>query len=167
MRPEKRIAGGVSISGNLPALSVLFLLARLNNSGAANGKGPKTMTSSNNPYNSPEAHANRPLTETDRTEIFKLATRSLEHWFGYRFEGGMTDDELANALEVSLGIFGGSGGPNRTSVEFTGSGLRIWGGWHIVNHCADKPLFEGKRTIAMAREVYGIPNPEDEQLSLL
>lgn len=125
------------------------------------------MTGVNKPDKSPAQRVNRPLTDADRIEIFKLATGSLVHWFGDRFTTGMTDHELASALEISLGIFGGSGGPNRPSIVFTGSGLRIWGGWHVVNHGAEKPLFEGKRTIAMAREIYGIPNPEDEQLSLL
>ncbi len=79
----------------------------------------------------------------------------------------MSDEELKSALERSLGIFRGSGGPNRLSVSFKGSGLRIWGGWHAVNHVKEAPLFSGKATITMGREVYGIPNPDETQLTLL
>ncbi len=109
----------------------------------------------------------RPLTQADRIEIFRLATRSFARRFADRFEAGMTDDELADALISSLGIFGGISGPDRFSVTFTGSNLRIWGGWHVVNHVKEKPLFEGKATIAMAREVYGIFDPDDRQSRLI
>lgn len=79
----------------------------------------------------------------------------------------MTEDELKEALETSLGIFGGSGGPGRVSVMFQGAGLKIWGGWTTANHVVTPPLFAGEQTIAMAREVYGIANPNDDQLQLL
>ncbi len=107
-----------------------------------------------------------PLSREDKIEIFHLATRSLVHWYGDHFKRGMSDEELKSALERSLGIFGGSGGPNRLSVSFKGSGLRIWGGWHAVNHVKEAPLFSGKATIAMAREVYGITDPDEKQKSL-
>lgn len=108
----------------------------------------------------------RLLTEAERFDIFKTATRSFVRWYGDRFAAGMTDEELSEALEAALGIFGGSGGPGRPSIAFTGSGLRIWGGRHIVNHVTEKPLFAGKATIAMARRVYAIPDPGDRQLDL-
>ena len=78
----------------------------------------------------------------------------------------MTDKELRAALEVTLGIFGGSGGPDCLSVSYNGSGLRIWGGWHVVNHVVEPPLYSGKATVAMARTVYNISDPEDNQLAL-
>lgn len=108
----------------------------------------------------------RPLTQADREEIFRIATTSLVHRYGDRFAAGMTDDELAAALETALGIFGGSAGPGRPSVTFTGAGLRIWGGWHIVNHVTEKPLFAGSATIAMARTTYAIADPDNKQLDL-
>lgn len=108
----------------------------------------------------------RQLTQADRIEVFRLATRSVTRHFKEQIEIGMTDDELAAALEQILGIFGGSSGPDRLSVAYTGAGLRIWGGWHVVNHVAEQPLFSGRQTIAMAREVYGISNPDDQQLNL-
>lgn len=46
-------------------------------------------------------------------------------------------------------------------------GLKIWGSWQGINHVQDRPLFEGRATIAMAREVYGIRDPADRQMSFL
>lgn len=108
----------------------------------------------------------RQLSEADRLEIFRIATRGLVHWHGDQMKSGMTDAELEAALVTSLGIFGGCAAPGKPSVSFAGAGLRIWGGWSIVNHSKEKPLFAGKRTVAMAREVYAIPNPDSQQLSL-
>lgn len=79
----------------------------------------------------------------------------------------MTDAELGTALTEVLGIFGGSGGLDCLSVTFTGTGLRIWGGWHVVNHSIERPLLSGKKTIEMARQAYGIADPENPQLLLL
>ena len=107
------------------------------------------------------------LSKADRIAVFKLATRSLHHWYGNQLSAGMTEIELEDALKKVLGIFGGSGGPEQLSITHQGAGLKIWGGWHTVNHIEEKPLFAGAATIAMAREVYAIPNPDDPQMSLL
>ena len=106
------------------------------------------------------------LSHCDRIAVFRLATRSLAIHHTEAVKSGMTNEELECALADCLGIFGGSGGPDRLSVSFKGAGLKIWGGWHNVNHVSEPPLFEGKQTLAMAREVYGIPDPQDNQLSL-
>ena len=108
----------------------------------------------------------RPLTEADKVMIFKLATASLPRRYGETIKSGMSDEDLSNALQSVLGIFGGSGGPGRPSISFTGSGLRIWGGWHIVNHVTEKPLFAGNATIAMARTIYKIGDPGNKQIDL-
>jgi len=108
----------------------------------------------------------RSLSEADRVEVFRIATKGFERRYGHRFAEGMTNKELDNALTEILGIFGGSGGPNRLSVTFKGSGLCIWVGWQPVNHVQEEPLFAGKATVAMARTVYGIDDPDDNQLSL-
>ena len=108
----------------------------------------------------------RPFTEADKELAFRLATRSLPRRYAEQIKTGMTDAQLEEALKEVLGIFGGSGGPDRPSITFTGSGLRIWGGWHVVNTQTEKPLFAGKRTIAMARQVYGIADPNNNQLDL-
>lgn len=107
-----------------------------------------------------------PLSQADRLEVFKSATSGLMRHCGGKQQTGMTDAELGAALEMTLGVFGGSGGPDKLSVTFQGAGLKIWGGWHVVNHVKEKPLFAGRQTVAMAREVYNIPNPDNDQLSL-
>ena len=108
----------------------------------------------------------RLLTEADKEAVFRVATVSLPCRYADDFAKGMTDDQLANALRSVLGIFGGSGGPGKLSVSFTGSGLRIWGGWHVVNHVTEKPLFSGKATTTMARSVYRIADLKKKQMEL-
>jgi hypothetical protein len=108
----------------------------------------------------------RPLSQAERVAAFKAATNSFKHHFGKRFASGMTDDELTAALQMSLGIFGGSGGPGRMNLTLQGAGLKIWASWGVHNHVTDKPLFAGKATIAMAREVYRIADPSSPQMSL-
>jgi hypothetical protein len=107
-----------------------------------------------------------PLTQAERIEVFRLATRGLVHRYGEQFKAGMNEAELRSALETSLGLFGGSGGPDGPSVSHTGAGLRIWGGRHTVNHHIQKPLFAGDVTVAMAREVYSISDPQSGRLKL-
>ena len=108
-----------------------------------------------------------PLTNAEKLVVFKLATQSFPKRYAEAIKVGMTDEELESALKQYLGIFGGSGGPNRLSVAFQGSGLKIWGGWHTINHVTEKPLFFGKKAIDMAREVYSITDREDRQYQLL
>ncbi len=76
------------------------------------------------------------------------------------------DEALTSALERFLGIWDGSCGPGRLDVIFQGLGLKIWGGLHFVNHHEEKPLFQGRITLAMARLTYGIADPDDDQMSL-
>jgi hypothetical protein len=109
----------------------------------------------------------RALNEADKEEAFRIATRALPKWYAEQLAKGMTDKELTTALEQVLGIFGGSCGPGRMDVAHQAAGLKIWGGWHIVNHHTEKPLFQGARTLAMARHVYGVSDPDDAQMSFL
>jgi hypothetical protein len=108
-----------------------------------------------------------PLTQAERIEIFKLATRGLVHHYGEQFKAGMSDVDLRSALAESLGLFGGIGSPDGPSVAYTGAGFRIWGGRQTVNHHTQKPLFAGDATVAMPREIYGISDPQNGQLKLL
>lgn len=112
----------------------------------------------------------RPLTRSEREWVFRRATHGFEgsaaRW-ALHTGTGLTDPELAEALRFELGIYGGSGGPGEISIAFQGAGLRIWGGFETPNTVTDAPLFEGAATIAMARETYGIRDPEDRQLSFL
>ena len=112
------------------------------------------------------AKDHRPLKQEDKELAFRNATVSFPRQYADQIVTGMTDDELSQALQATLGIFGGSGGPDQLNVTHKGSGLKIWASWHVHNHVAEKPLFAGKATIAMAREVYGVADPEDGQMRL-
>jgi hypothetical protein len=106
------------------------------------------------------------LSEADRELVFRQATSALPKWYSEQIATGMTDAELTSALEAALGIWGGSFGPDKLDVVHKGAGLKIWGGWHIVNHVTDPPLFQGAQTLAMARHLYAIANPDEPQLTL-
>ena len=108
-----------------------------------------------------------PLTEVEKREVFRLATQSFPKRFAREIENGMTNGELEQALNDYFGIFGGSGGPDRLSVTYQGAGLKIWGGWHTVNHVKEKPLYSGKQAVAIARELNQIRDPTNMQGSLL
>lgn len=111
----------------------------------------------------------RPLTEVARRDGFIRATGGYsgarQRW-AERAAHGMSNTELAEALALELGIFGGLGGPNCLSLTYQGAGLKIWISWETHNHVTMKPTFEGKGTIATARLVYGISDPADRQLAL-
>jgi len=116
-------------------------------------------------------HAMAELSRTDKRNAFIAVTGNTENakarW-RQRSETGLTDDDLIDALRYELGIFGGSSKTeSRPSITYQGAGLKIWAGWHTVNHCQEQPIFEGMATIKMACETFGIANPDDEQLSLL
>lgn len=107
------------------------------------------------------------LTREDVEEAFRRSTNSFagaaERWEA-RTKSGLTDDELAHALRYELGIAGGSSGRGSLSVAYQGASLKIWAGragWPLT-----PPILEGQRTIAFAREYYGIPDPSDEQMNL-
>ena len=109
----------------------------------------------------------RPLTRKDKEAAFRAATKSLPLRYADEIARGMTEAELTKALEQVLGIFGGSCGPGRLDVLHQGSGLKIWAGWHSVNHVTEAPIFRGRQTVAMARVTYAIRAPGDRQMSLL
>lgn len=112
------------------------------------------------------AREGRVFTRADKEEVFRIATRALPKWYAEAIAKGMADAELTAALEQVLGIFGSSCGPGRMDVAHQAAGLKIWGGWHFVNQHTEKPLFQGAATLAMARHVYGIANPDDDQMAL-
>lgn len=114
----------------------------------------------------PTNNSATPLTRTDQELIFRKATSGFVHCYEAQFSKGMSDSELWKALQESLGIFGGSGGPGSPSITYRGAGLKIWGAWEVINHVTTAPLFSGHATIAMAREVYGIADPDMDQLDL-
>jgi hypothetical protein len=105
----------------------------------------------------------------EKAWAFYRATHSIENaaarW-KVRAELGMSDSELAEHLEYELGLFGGFHGPNGLSVIYKGLGLKVWVG--RPNARSDGPAtYSGASSIAMARELYGIREPGDTQMSLL
>lgn len=51
-------------------------------------------------------------------------------------------------------------------ISYQGSGLKIWADRGIGSYTR-KPILAGAATVAMARMVYGIRDPNDKQMSLL
>ena len=78
----------------------------------------------------------------------------------------MTDDDLSQALQATLGIFGGQSGPDQLSIKYQGFGLKIWASWNVHNRVTESPIIAGKATFAMAREIYGIADPSSDQMAL-
>ncbi len=117
----------------------------------------------------PEKTVTRILTEEDKKQAFIRAvtntTGAKDRW-QERVETGLNDQDLHDALRRELGIAGGGGCRDSVKVEYEGSGLKIWASWQGVMPCIDAPIFEGRHTIAIARLVFGIPNPDDQQMSL-
>ena len=107
-----------------------------------------------------------PLTHAEREAAFRTATRCLIAWHGKELKQGVTDERLRELLVRALGIFGGSGGPNQLNVTYQGSGLNIWASREIHNHVKLKPTFQGELVVKMAREIYEISDPSEDQLSM-
>lgn len=111
----------------------------------------------------------KPLTEDDKQEAAIRAMTSFsdakKRW-QERAKTGLNDIDLSDAIRYELGIAGYSGCRDGLKVSYSGAGLKIWASWDGVNTYEQKPIFQGKQTIAMARLVFNIPNPEDKQISL-
>jgi len=107
-----------------------------------------------------------PLAAQEREQAFRTATSGFAKRYASEIKTGMSDKALESVLAASLGIFGGSGGPGQLHITFQGSGLKIWVSREIHNHVTAKPIFEGKVTMMMAREIYAISDPADMQLPL-
>jgi hypothetical protein len=109
----------------------------------------------------------RPVSEQELSEALRLAAESMEgaqaRW-AERVAAGLTDEALEAALRLEFGTFGGSCG-RAVDVTFQGNGLKLW-----VDRCggsrANPPKLEGQKTVNFARQAYGIPNPDDQQMEL-
>jgi len=118
------------------------------------------------PAPAPATRTDRPLTAADRITAFCTATRGFPKHYVKEIAAGMTDTALEDALGRTLGVWGGSCGPNELDVSFQGAGLRIWASWTIQNHHKATPILAGRATLMLAREVYSIRDPQDQQLRL-
>jgi hypothetical protein len=110
-----------------------------------------------------------PLKAEEIDYAFRKATSGfaggMERW-AERAARGMTDEELAQALKHEIGIFGGQCGPGMLGISYQGNGLRIWAD-RGIGCLRRKPILAGAATLAMARTVYGIRDPDEKQMSLL
>jgi hypothetical protein len=108
--------------------------------------------------------------EAERVAGFRKATCGMAgaaaRW-QERAAKGISDDELTKALAYEIGTFGSSGSPDGLDVTYQAARLKIWISWEIRNTHQSEPTFQGRATVAMARAVYGIPDPADRQLTLL
>ncbi|MDQ0465573.1 hypothetical protein QO010_003362 [Caulobacter ginsengisoli] len=108
----------------------------------------------------------RPLTPQDKVAAFKVATGSFARYLEDHGVRPMNDELLESTLRHCMGIMAGTCGPGRMDISWQGAGLKIWASWEIANIVKERPIFAGTKTLAAAREVYGIRRPGDEQLSL-
>ena len=111
----------------------------------------------------------RKLTQEDKRQALTRALTSVEgaaqRWED-RVIRGLSDTELAKAIRYELGIAGGSGGAGRLSIHYEGAGLKIWASWQGFNYCTERPIYQGDATIKAARELFGIIDPNSDQLEL-
>jgi hypothetical protein len=109
------------------------------------------------------------LTPDEKIWAFRRATNSMcnsgKRW-AERVASGLTDEQLAEAIKYELGSMGGSSGPGSLSVEYAGDGLKIWAGHGTAGRHSTPPICLGPATVRLAREVYGIRDPEERQFGL-
>ena len=104
------------------------------------------------------------LTPDEKLWAFRKATNSMEgaprRW-AERVRTGLTDEQLAEAIQYELGETGGASGEN-VGVTYQGRGLKIWAD-RCVGSRTWPPILEGQATVRLAREVYGIEDPDNKQ----
>lgn len=107
-----------------------------------------------------------PLSGEEVDRCIKKACACLAWTNHYDIEQGLTDDELTAFLQAHMSE-GGSCGPGIISINYNGSGLRVWADWNNV-HPRDKGTLvsAGAETRDRARRVFAVRNPDDYQLSL-
>ncbi len=83
-----------------------------------------------------------------------------------RRQTGLSDDDLKKALEKEFGIYGGGTHRNTMSIAYQGAGLKVWFSPNSSLNCSDQLILQGVQTVRMARAVFRVPNPDDDQLGL-
>jgi len=74
---------------------------------------------------------------------------------------GLTDEQLAEAIKYEFGEMGSHCG-ERVGVTYQGAGLKVWAD-RCIGSRRNEPIVEGQAAVRLAREIYGIPDPEDRQ----
>jgi hypothetical protein len=108
-----------------------------------------------------------PLTDDEKVWAFRRAAEGMEgapkRW-AERVSSGLTDEQLEDALQYEFGSMGGSSRDN-VGVTYAGDGLKVWADRRMGSR-SRPPMLEGKTTLAFARRVYGITDPDDKQMWL-
>jgi hypothetical protein len=111
------------------------------------------------------------LTPDEKPWAFRRATNSMsgsDRRWTERATAGLIDEQLAEAVRYELGQYGGSSGhANGLAVEHESSGLKLWAGRGAAHRHSTPPMCAGPATLRLAREVYGIKDPNGTQMSLL
>lgn len=106
-----------------------------------------------------------PLTPDEKQYAFLVATRFFDERYGDTASQGMTDEQLTKALQDGLGRRVIWGGPGRMSGACQPDGLKIYAERNPFE-VSTRPIFAGRTTLAMARVLYNIPDPDEVQQSL-
>lgn len=84
-----------------------------------------------------------------------------------RVRTGLTDEQLADALKYELGDAAGFyGDDNAVNVECESNGQRIWASHGMPYRHTAEPMCQGKATLRLAREAYGIADAKEKQMAL-
>ncbi|MEO1152191.1 MAG: hypothetical protein AAFW83_14560 [Pseudomonadota bacterium] len=109
----------------------------------------------------------KPLTQDDKLSAFLSVVGGSRPIWTELAQSGASDDRLAIELERHIGIEGGSSPrSNCPATHYKAAGLRIWASWDLTYPLRERPIFAGRLTVSMAREVFAIPDPSDDQLKL-
>ena len=108
----------------------------------------------------------KPISRADIEWAIRRITRRLARKFEGRFKDGWSDATLRSELELSWSVEGGCYIPGKPAIQYKAAGLKVWVTWE-VNTYGVPPNFEGQSTIALVREIYGIPDPDNHQMRLL
>jgi len=111
-----------------------------------------------------ESEIDETLSDDEKARALRLAAESVEgaktRW-AERIASGQTNEQLARALEYEFGEMGGCSSEN-IGVTYQRSGLKIWAD-HCIGSRSRPPILEGAATLRLAREVYGISDPDEKQ----
>ena len=108
-----------------------------------------------------------PLTPDEKLWAFRRATNAMsgsDRRWAERVRTGVTDEQLADALKYELGeVAGFYGHDNGVNVECEGNGQKIWASHGMPHRHTATPMCQGPATLRLAREIYGIADPDEKQ----
>ena len=108
------------------------------------------------------------LTHDEKLWAFRRATNAMsgspQRWTE-RVRTGLNGERLADALKYELGeVAGFYGHDNGVNGGCEGNGQKIWASHGVPHRHTAEPMCQGKATLRLAREVYGIADPDEKQM---